>query len=345
MRVLFDMTHPVHVHWFKYLISTLSRQGHQVLVTARDKDVILPLLADLGIPHICISKRRTGLFGAATELLIRDVRLLRAARRFRPDLLVAAAAGVFIGPVGAILAVPRLVFDQVDLAWLQRSLGMPWATLICTSDTYLKDHRRRHIRFRGFLAQAYLDPRYFKPDPDPLCRAGIDLNKPFIVLRLVRWSATHDIGRKGLTGQQLERFIERLSQHARVLVSSEEPLPNSLKKYENPVPAAHLHDLLAFAALCVAEGGTVAPEAGILGTPAICYNTYDFGYLQALEKQYKLIHRSESLPQALETAKSFLQNDKLSKQWQRRRDKLFEQTDDVSSFMRRMIDRTVQMRP
>ena len=344
MRILFDITHPVHVHWFRYLISTLKHEGHQVLLTARDKDVTLPLLADLGIEHICISRRRGGLIRAAKELLVRDVRLLQAARRFRPDVLVGAEAGVSIGPVGAFLRVPRLVFDQVDYARLQRSLGMPWATLICTSQSYLKDHGPKHIRFRGFLAQSYLDPRYFKPDPAPLSRAGVDPHKPFIVLRLVRWSATHDIGREGLTGQQLERFIECLSQHGRVLVSSEEPLPNSLKQYENPVPAVHLHDLLAFATICIGEGGTVAPEAGILGTPAICYNTYDFGYLRALEKHYKLIHLSDSLDQALETAKLFLQNHNLKNQWQRRRDQLFEQTDDVPNFMRQMIDRVVQIR-
>ena len=245
--------------------------------------------------------------------------------------------------MGAILCVPRLVFDQVDHAPLQQSLGMPWATLICTNDSYLKDYGRRHIRFRGFLAQVYLDTHYFKPDPAPLRCVGIDPQKPFIVLRLVRWSATHDLGREGLTGQQLERFVERLSRHGRVLVSSEEPLPASLKQYENPVPAVHLHDLLAFAAVCIGEGGTVAPEAGILGTPAICYNTYDFGYLRALEHRYGLIHRSASLTQAFETAKLFLQDHNLPKQWQQRRNQLFEQTDDVGSFMRRMSDPAVQI--
>lgn len=343
MRVLFDITHPAIVHFFKRLIITLRGEGHEVLVTARDKDVTLGLLAGLGIEHICISRRGEGMVRAAQELLVRDVRLLQVARRFCPDVLVSAAAGVSIGPVGAVLGVPRLVFDQVDEAPLQRFLGLPWATLICTGESYLKDHGRRHIRFRGFLAQGYLDPRYFKPDPAALELAGVDPHKPFIVLRLVRWSATHDIGRKGLTGAELEGFVESLRQHGRVLISSEEALPASLKQYENPVGVEHLHDLLAFARVCIADGGTVAPEAGILGTPAICCNTYDFGYLRALEKRYGLIHRSASLAEALETAELFLQNDGLKQQWQQKRDKLFEQTDDVPSFMREMIDRAAKV--
>ena len=92
MRILFDITHPAHVHFFRYLIGRLSYEGHQVLVTVRDKDVTLGLLEELGIAHICVSKRRAGLFCAAGELVVRNVRLLREARRFRPDLLVGAEA-------------------------------------------------------------------------------------------------------------------------------------------------------------------------------------------------------------------------------------------------------------
>ena len=194
------------------------------------------------------------------------------------------------------------------------------------------------------MAQAYLDPRRFRPDPNPIRRAGINPYEPYTVLRLVRWSANHDLGRKGWTSQQLAGVIERLGRYGRVLVSSEDPLPEFLKEHKNPIPAIYMHNLLAFAALCISEGGTVAPEAGILGTPAICYNSppYGFGYLRALEKDYKLILQPDSLAEAINAAEIILQNGDLKRQWQQRRDRLFEQTDDVGSFMRQMVNYTVE---
>ena len=41
MRVLFDMGHPAHVHLFKNIIKKLTADGHEVKITARDKEVTL----------------------------------------------------------------------------------------------------------------------------------------------------------------------------------------------------------------------------------------------------------------------------------------------------------------
>ena len=344
MRVLIDITHPVNVHFFKHLVWQLQGEGHEVLITVRDKDVAVELLDALGLACVCVCRRATGLLGMARELLERDVRLLQVARRFRPDVMVAAAAGVSIGPVGAALGVPRVVFEQVDRAPLQRALGLPFATLICTGTGYLKHHGSRQVRFRGFLAHAYLDPRRFRPDPAPLRRAGVDPDQPYVVLRQVCWSATHDVGRRELSEEALARAIERLGRLGRVWVSSESPLPESLRAYENPVPAAHFHALLAFADVCVAEGGTVAVEAGMLGTPAVCCNSYDFGYLRALEHKYRVIRRAGSLTEALRVAEELAGNGDARRRWQLNSARMFYESEDVLAFMRDVIERAAAPR-
>ena len=43
-RVLVDITHPAHVHFFRNAIDLWKDQGWQVLITARDKDICLQLL-------------------------------------------------------------------------------------------------------------------------------------------------------------------------------------------------------------------------------------------------------------------------------------------------------------
>ena len=52
MKILFDMGHPAHVHFFKNTIWELEKKGHQVKVTARDKDVTIALLEAYGIAHV-----------------------------------------------------------------------------------------------------------------------------------------------------------------------------------------------------------------------------------------------------------------------------------------------------
>ena len=159
--------------------------GPTVMVASRAKDVTEALLDAEGIEHVCLTRLGRGLPGLGAELLLRTERLRRLAAGFRPDVLVAAEGGVSIGPVGAVLRRPRVVFAQVDLARLQNLLGLPLATTICTGTGYRIDHGRRQVRFRGFQAQAYLDPRRFRPDGEVLRRCGVDPDRPTAVIRLV----------------------------------------------------------------------------------------------------------------------------------------------------------------
>ena len=79
MRVLIDILHPAHVHFFKNFRHEMLERGHQVLVTARDKDVALSLLERLEIPHQVLSIQRSGA-GLALEMALRTTKLISVAR-------------------------------------------------------------------------------------------------------------------------------------------------------------------------------------------------------------------------------------------------------------------------
>jgi len=51
MRILIDMGHPAHVHFFRYAIAELKRRSHDVLVTAQLKNVMSQLLEAYAIPY------------------------------------------------------------------------------------------------------------------------------------------------------------------------------------------------------------------------------------------------------------------------------------------------------
>ena len=43
MNILVDIGHPAHVHLFKNMIWNLEEDGHEVKITARDKEIALYL--------------------------------------------------------------------------------------------------------------------------------------------------------------------------------------------------------------------------------------------------------------------------------------------------------------
>jgi len=344
MRILFDIVHPAQVHFFKHAIWQLQERGHKVMVTARDKDVTLNLLEALDIEYISISKKSPSVLGMAGELIIRDIRLLRIAMRFRPD-VIAARVGVSAGIVGTILGVPTVIFDDMEHARLQAAVGMTFATYICTGLGYYRDFGKRQVHFQGPPVLAYLDPHYFTPDVEPLRRFGLDPEQRYIFVRIVSWGAAHDLGRYGSSETQLQQMIDRLLRFGRVIISSEEPLAKSLEQYRNPVPVEHMHNLLAFASLSMVEGGTMAAESAVLGVPAICLNSYDFGYLRALETKYGLIFRPGSQQNAVDIAEKLLSQTDLHAVWQKKRQKLLADSEDVVMFMFAMIERACREHP
>ena len=81
MRVLIDVGHPAHVHFFKNTIWSLEKKGHKVMVVSRDKDVVLELLKAYKIPHTVLSKVKPGKVHLLEELFIREYKLLKIAKR------------------------------------------------------------------------------------------------------------------------------------------------------------------------------------------------------------------------------------------------------------------------
>src|SRR3954453_17673070 len=109
MRVLIDMAHPGHVHFFHYAIAELERRGHQVLVTALPKEITLDLLRGFGIPHEVANSRQLPALLRPFKVADRDLKLFRFGRRFRPD-VVTAIGGVWAAHAAFLLRRPAVVW-------------------------------------------------------------------------------------------------------------------------------------------------------------------------------------------------------------------------------------------
>jgi predicted glycosyltransferase len=117
MKLLFDVLHPAHVWFFNYLARTTLDEGGEVMFYARDKDVTLHLLRALDLPHEVLSGIGGGRLGLAREMAVRTAKLVRRARRFKPDLML-GIMGPIIAPVGRMTGIPSWVFYDTETATL-----------------------------------------------------------------------------------------------------------------------------------------------------------------------------------------------------------------------------------
>ncbi len=341
MRILVDILHPAHVHFFRNFIRQMQRRGHRILVTARKKDIALDLLRLYRIPYKKISTLRTGFINLAFELAVRDLRMLRIARRFRPDVLV-GVMGPSIATVGRLLGIPSIVFYNNEKATFSNTITYPLATRVITSSSYQGPVRGRHLTYKGYHETAYLHPKWFRPDASVLRDAGIRKGEQFFVVRTVSWQASHDIADKGFDSTvRTRRLMDRLSEHGRVLITSEQQLPRELELFRCRIPYHKMHSLLYYATMFIGESATMACEAALLGTPAIFVCRSERGYINELEKDYGLAYHCTDQESAEKRIFALLRKGPagLAAEWKRKQAKLNRDCIDVTGFMADFIEK------
>jgi predicted glycosyltransferase len=288
MRILVDILHPAHVHFFRNFTSEMTRRGHEVMLTARDKDRSLELLDRYGLAYEHISDQRTGTVGMVAEMAQRTRRLLQVMRRVRPDVMT-GIMGPSIAVAGALRRVPAVVFYDTEFAKQTNWFVYPLAHSVCTPDCYRGPVRGNHVTYPGYHELAYLHPQRFEPDPARLRDFGVDQEEPYTIVRFVSWEAVHDRDEKGLTIARKRELVELLRSRCRVLISSEATLPADLRAFQISGPVEGIHHLLAYAQLIVGESATMSSEAAVLGVPAVFIATTDRGYTEDEEKRYGLV--------------------------------------------------------
>ncbi|WP_295543495.1 DUF354 domain-containing protein [uncultured Thiohalocapsa sp.] len=311
LKFLYDIVHPADVHFFRHLIDFQQKRGDAVLVTSRYKDLTIPLLQAFGIEHRAITRKGCGLGGLMLELALRDGRLLRAARDFAPDVVIANNSPS-AAHVGRWLGVPSVVFDDTEIHRLNRLLYLPAVTEVHSPDCYRGRVGSKHRLYPSYHPLAYLHPDQFEADPGVLRDLDIVPERRRVLVRFVENNASHDFGVEGLSDTAKRDLIAGLGRWADVLISAESQLPPDLAAMSSPVPVDALHHLIAFSELLVADSATMCAEAAVLGVPAIYIDDRGRGYTDELSERYGLCFRfsANATRDALETAVAILRGDR-----------------------------------
>ena len=339
MRILIDISHPAHVHFFRNAISIWHNHGYTVRVVARDKDITCNLLQRFHIPYKVLSKARTGVLGWTGEMLVHIACLLPLVLTFRPHVML-QIGGIFVGPVGWLARRPAWAFTDTENAALSNFIAFRFAHKVFTPQCYKLDHGSKHLRYHGFHELAYLHPSRFVPDPSVLAPFGMKSGDPFFIVRFVAWQSAHDVGERGFSPANKIELVSELARHGRVFVSSEATLPPLLKPYASPIPVDRIHHFIAHATLVVGESATMASEAAVLGTPSVFVSRTGRGYTDAQERRYGLVFNFKDTEQAkaIKMVKEIVATSYPKDYWQKKRQRLLEDSIDVTGWLVKMVE-------
>ncbi|MDN3643390.1 DUF354 domain-containing protein [Lutimonas halocynthiae] len=294
MKILIDIGHPGHVHYFKNLITELTKDGHEFLIVARDRDVIIRLLEKLNLPYINRGKGSNSKIGKLLYMLKADLQILRVAMKFKPDLFLSFSTP-YAAQVSSMLGKPHIALTDTEHEdGILSKFTYPFTEAILTPKSYLNDLGEKHIKFNNVIEGLYLHKDYFEPDPDIKKILGLEKNEEYVVIRFVSWNAHHDVGHAGLDNKAKSDLIKVLEPRFKIFISSEGDLPNEFVPYKIDISPEKMHDVLAEASLFIGESATMASESALLGTQAVYINSLPLmGYL-AFEQEAGLLRHFES---------------------------------------------------
>ncbi|HOZ14483.1 MAG TPA: DUF354 domain-containing protein [Tenuifilaceae bacterium] len=332
MNILIDIGHPAHVHIFKNLSWILTREGHNVLFTTRDKEHEIQLLNKYGFNYVSFGKNRKTTLGKIFGLIYFNLRLIFVSIKFKPVIYLSHGSP-YAAQVSWLFRKPHISLEDSGNNE-QIRLYAPFTKVIITPDFLPNNLGDKQIRYKANHELSYLLPKYFRANESILDILRVDTSQQYAILRFVSWLATHDSGQKGLTLKEKEELVNFLvSKNIKVFISSERhELPDNLKNYAIKIPPDRMHDALAFASIYIGEGATMASEAGVLGTPSIYVSTI-VRYYNVDQEKYGLVHNFTSFQGVLNKVEEIIDLNDRIKVYKRRQENFINDKIDFTSFL------------
>ena len=348
LKILIDIVHPAHVHFYKHMITYFMSKGHDLTIVGRNKDVTASLLEHYNINAAIVgSASHTNRFGQAMELVRRDIYLAKLIKKKNIDIVLTRnPAGVqaakLTGKIG--------IFDTDDglAAGIHFKAARPFSTYITTPDCLDEDYGKKHIKYPGYKQFAYLHPNHFKPDDRVLELFGLKSGEKYFLVRFVAMNASHDVGETGLSFADKKKLIAMLEQHGRVFISNEGQLPAEWEKLRSRIPPHCIHDALAYCDLFVGDSQTMAAEAAVLGTPNLRVSSFAkrICYLDELEEKYELTFGflPSETDQFFEKLKFFLDNLNTTLVMKNSTTRLFAEKQDIAAWYIDFVEKVANER-
>jgi len=331
VRIVVDIGHPAQVHFFKNFIRIMESRGHQVFITASEKDVTRALLDAYDFRFINLGHPGSSLLRKIVNVPINDLRMYQMVRKLDPDIFVGMAS-VRAAHVAWLMRKPSVIFDDDEYTY---PFYRWFASSICVFSGF-KLEGKKVKKIPAYKELAYLHPNWFLPPGNSLTE------DPITLLRFVSWGAFHDVGQCGFALDFKRKLVSELEKHSQVFISSEALMPADLEKYRIAIRPEEMHRFLSNIKLLVSDSQTMTTEAAVLGIPAIRCNSFvginDMGNFVELEKKYGLIFNYRDPDTALSKAVELLKEQNTYDTWQKKRAILLQDKIDITSYMVEYIE-------
>lgn len=287
MKILIDINHPAHVHYFRNFIKLMEAKGHEFYVINRDSQMINQLLDIYGIEHTIRNKRpkKKGTIFSIINLVRMTLWCIRKSLRFHPDMYIGFASSA-CAITSWIFRKPCILMDDTEHNAMNHHIYMPVCSAVLTPFYFYKDlqkgnkvKRNKQFRFNAYVEQLYLHSAFYKKNNQVLKELGV---KPleYVIVRYISYDAHHDLVVRPMPEESKKKIIMEIAKHFRVLLSLEKDDSDSFyDEYVLRISPQKMHDLEAHAKFMVTEGATMASESFVHGVPYLYINPLKCGYI------------------------------------------------------------------
>lgn len=344
MNILFYLGHPAQYHFIKNTARQLLKDGHEVKILIKTKDILEALLKEDGWTYENIQPvpRGNSKWSILRASFDRTYKVYKSARRFNADILIGTDSSV--AQAAWLLRIPAITTleDDIDVIYNLARLTYPFtSSILVPAPCQVGKWEEKKVPYYGYMKLAYLHPNRFSPDESVVKEYGI--NGDYVLIRLARLTAHHDAGVNGLTVSLVLRVI-RIAQSKgfSVFISSESEIDSSLSSYQLRIKHSDIHSVLAYASLIVSDSQSMSVEAAMLGVPSIRFSDFAgrISVLEELEHKYGLSFGIKTTDMdALERkVDELLSFPDCRSEFQRRRRRMLADKIDVTAFLTWFIE-------
>ena len=282
MKIIININHPAHVHYYRNFIKLMEAKGHQFCVINRDSEMINQLLDYYGIEHTIRNKRpeKKGTIPSLMYLLKMILWCIRKSFAFHPDMYMGFASSA-CAITGWMFRKPSILIDDTEHNSMTHKLYMPVCSKVLTPFYFKKDlgNKDKQIRFNAYVEQLYLHSAYYESNEQVLKELNVK-PKEYVIIRYVAYDAHHDLKVHPIPEEVKKTIVKEVSKQYKVFVSLEKSVKDPFyDDYVLKISPEKMHDLEANAKFMVAEGATMASEAFLLGVPYLYLNPLMVGYI------------------------------------------------------------------
>lgn len=344
MKVLVYLGHPAHFYLYRNTIKSLKKDGHQIEILIKKKDILQELLDQDSIPYhnILQEGRKDSKFGIMVGTMKRIFRQFRFCVKYKPDILTGTSVeNSFVGPLRR-KPVINANEDDAEVVPLYAKLSYPGASVILAPEVCsCGKWNDKSIKYASYHELAYLHPNHFTPDRKVVERY-FPIDTPYFIIRFAKLKAHHDNGIKGINTEIAQRLIDILKPHGRIYITSERELEPQFEQYRIQINPLDMHHVMAFAQLYIGDSQTMAAESGVLGVPFVRFNDFvgKIGYLRELEDVYHLGYgiKTDEVERLYKTVDDLLSMPNRVEAFQERRQKMLSEKIDYAQFLTWFIE-------